>query len=62
MSQRWFLRVNGVFLIAVVGGSALVDGNGRVMGLSETLSNILALTIFAGALFVAGMLIAKCRG
>ena len=62
MSKRWLMRANYVFLVAVLAVSVLVDSNGRIIGLSESLSAILAMTAFAGALFVAGILLYKSGG
>lgn len=62
MSKKWLRVTNAVFLAAVLGLSLLVDGNGRVMGLSEVHSTILAIAVFAGAFSAAGLLIATSRG
>jgi len=62
MRRRWLLAGNVLFLVAVFGLSALVDANGRIAGLSESVSGVIMGAVFVGALLAAGMLIVKTNG
>ena len=62
MSQERLFGINAFLLAVVVALSALVDGNGRILGLSTLISTILAIAAFAAAFIAAGILIARGPG
>jgi len=59
ISYKWLKRtqtINFVLLICVVIMSVFVDGNGRIFGLSEKTSYIIAISFFSSGILLSTIL------
>ena len=62
MKEMLLVSVNGFFLLAVLALGFLVDGNGRILGLSAATSSTVTAAVFVAAFVVAGLLLGKGHG
>ena len=59
MMPMFLLGVNVFYLLTAIAFASLVDGNGRILGLSAAISYTVRFVVFAPAFAVAAVLIVK---
>ena len=62
MDHIRLLAINGLCLLAVLALAVVVDGNGRILGLSTAISMTVTGAVFTAACVVSGILIGKGDG